>query len=100
MNWRPEHEERVLNSTVVNGIVLRSSLAFGRSEANSIVGKIFEVASKGESFEWSGRKGGRYALVHVDDMADMFLRVAEAVSEATFQVNIDVYNFLFIGPYL
>ncbi|KAH8112045.1 NAD-binding protein [Phellopilus nigrolimitatus] len=78
--WRPAHEQRVLASPAVDGIVLRPALLYGRG--GSILASLFAAArtaaAQGKDFAWPGRPGGRWALVHVDDLARLFLCVAEA----------------------
>ncbi|KAL5525327.1 hypothetical protein ACEPAF_9197 [Sanghuangporus sanghuang] len=83
VSWRTAQEKRVLAASdagAVNGIVLRPSLLYGRS--GSIIAMLFGAAAaaaeKGVKLEWAGRPGGRWSLIHVDDLADLFVRVAEA----------------------
>lgn len=72
--WRPEQEQRVVNDPVLNGIVIRPGLLYGRSM--SLLALLFESASKGR-VAWYGTPGGRYALIHTDDLADLYVRAAE-----------------------
>ena len=76
VSWRPEQEQRVLTSAQVDGIVIRPSLLYGRS--GSILSMLFGAAQTGQELVWAGRKGGRWAMIHVDDLADAFLRIAES----------------------
>jgi nucleoside-diphosphate-sugar epimerase len=75
--WRPELEQLVVRSTAVNGIVVRPALVHGRSA--SILGPLFKSAAEGQ-IKWPGTPGGRYAVIHADDLADLFARVAEKAS--------------------
>jgi len=75
--WRPAVEQLVARSTAVNGIVVRPSLLYGRSA--SILAPLFKTASEGRVV-WPGTPGGRYAVIHADDLADFFVRVAEKSS--------------------
>ncbi|KAJ7174171.1 hypothetical protein C8R43DRAFT_637355 [Mycena crocata] len=75
--WRPAIEQAVVRSTAVNGVVVRPALLYGRSA--SILAKLFEGAAEGRVV-WPGTPGGRYALIHSDDLADLFVRVAEKAS--------------------
>ncbi|KAI5119556.1 hypothetical protein M0805_005620 [Coniferiporia weirii] len=81
VSWRPEQEQRVLASTIVHGIVVRPSMLYGRS--GSITTMLFAAAAaagaQGGVLEWGARAGGRWSLIHVDDLAGLFVRVAEAV---------------------
>ncbi|KAJ7439113.1 hypothetical protein FB451DRAFT_1344325 [Mycena latifolia] len=74
VSWLPELEQRVVRSTAVNGIVIRPSLVYGRSASN--FAPLFRAASQGRVV-WPGTPGGRYALVHTDDVADLYVRTAE-----------------------
>ena len=65
-----------MSSTEVDGIVIRPSLVYGRS--GSILSTLFGAAQSEQELVWPGTKGGRWALVHIDDVADAFLRIAEA----------------------
>ncbi|EJD05188.1 NAD-binding protein [Fomitiporia mediterranea MF3/22] len=83
VSWRTAQEQRVTAASdagLINGIVVRPSLLYGRS--GSIIAMLFgaavEAAKRGEKFEWAGRKGGRWPVIHVDDLADLFVRIAEA----------------------
>jgi nucleoside-diphosphate-sugar epimerase len=72
--WRVNQEQRVINDSGVNGIVVRPALLYGRS--GSLTAKLMKSAREGR-VAWYGTPGGRYALIHCDDLADLFLRVAE-----------------------
>ncbi|KAK6971762.1 NAD(P)-binding protein [Favolaschia claudopus] len=75
--WRPAIEQLVVTSTVLNGIVIRPSLLYGRSA--SIFGMLFKAAAEGR-VSWPGTPGGRYALVHADDLAELYVLCAEKAS--------------------
>lgn len=72
--WRPAHEQRVVTHPVLNGIVIRPALVYGRS--GSLMGSVFESASKGK-VAWFGNPDDRWALIHTDDLAELYLLVAE-----------------------
>jgi len=75
--WRPEQEQRVINNSVLNGIVIRPGLVYGHS--GSLLADLFRTSLDGKVV-WPGTPGGRYAVVHSDDLADLYLRVAEKSS--------------------
>jgi hypothetical protein len=77
ISWRVDHEQRVLTERVFDGIVVRPGLIYGRS--GSIIGMLFANAAQG-TVKWFGTPGGRYALVHVDDLAELYVLVAERAS--------------------
>ncbi|KAF8190197.1 NAD(P)-binding protein [Mycena galopus ATCC 62051] len=74
MAWRPEFEQLVVRNTTLNGIVVRPALLYGRSA--SLLANLFNGAAEGKVV-WPGTPGGRYAVIHADDLADLFVRVAE-----------------------
>lgn len=74
VSWRPQLEQKVAKSTVLNGIVIRPALLYGRSA--SILGLLFKSAQEGR-VKWFGTPGGRYALIHQDDLGELYHLVAE-----------------------
>ncbi|CCM04674.1 uncharacterized protein FIBRA_06860 [Fibroporia radiculosa] len=75
--WRPALEQRILTNSVLNGIVIRPALLYGRSA--SILATLFKTAYEGK-ISWYGTPGGRYGLIHADDLADLYLLVGEKSS--------------------
>ena len=73
--WRPAHEQAVLSATNVRGIVLRPGCVYGRS--GSLTASWFEGAHK-KDLSAVGDGRNRWAMVHVDDLADAYLRVAQS----------------------
>ena len=85
VSWRVEQEQRIIAASQagdINGLVIRPSLLYGRS--GSITATLFaeamRAAEKGDEIKWAGTPGGRWALVHADDLADLFVKAAECVS--------------------
>ncbi len=73
--WRPAHEQAVLAATSVRGIVLRPGCVYGKS--GSLTAAWFEGARKKDlSVVGDGRN--RWAMVHLDDLADAYLKVAQS----------------------
>jgi hypothetical protein len=66
--WRVQHDQSVAGDDVLNGIVIRPSLLYGKS--GSILSELFAGAAKGK-VSWPGRPGGRWAMIHTDDLADL-----------------------------
>ncbi|KAI0368592.1 NAD(P)-binding protein [Pilatotrama ljubarskyi] len=81
--WRPAQEQRVVKNPHLNGIVIRPSLLYGRS--GSILATYFRKAHEGKVV-WPGTPGGRLALVHCDDLAELYLLAAEKVAIAGGQI--------------
>ncbi|KAJ6505345.1 hypothetical protein C8R45DRAFT_1091077 [Mycena sanguinolenta] len=75
--WRPAIEQLVVRSTAVNGIVVRPALLYGRSA--SLLVSLFKSAAEGKVV-CVGTPGGRFAVIHADDLADLYVRVAEKSS--------------------
>nr|GAT46824.1 predicted protein [Mycena chlorophos] len=74
-DWLPAMEQRVVQSTQINGIVIRPSLVYGRAGSN-FAGFFKSVVKEGQVV-WPGRPGGRYALIHMDDAAAAYVKAAE-----------------------
>lgn len=73
--WRAVHERNVVGSTLLNGIVIRPVWVIGRS--GSYLGSmLFSSAHAGEVVGL-GTPGGRYSIIHQDDLADAYLRAVE-----------------------
>ena len=74
--WRPAHEQMVLSSTSVRGLVLRPGCVYGK--AGSMTGAWFEGAYKKKDLTVVGDGKNRWAMVHVDDLADAYVRAAQS----------------------
>jgi nucleoside-diphosphate-sugar epimerase len=84
--WRPAHEQMVLSSTSVRGIVLRPGCVYGK--AGSMTGAWFEGAYKKKDLTVVGDGKNRWAMVHVDDLADAYVRAAQSgLSGEVFEVT-------------
>jgi nucleoside-diphosphate-sugar epimerase len=65
--WRPAHENRVLQA---GGIVIRPAMVYGRT--GGIIGG-FVAAAKSGAVQFVGTGDNRWPLVHVDDLADLYV---------------------------
>ncbi|KAI0070032.1 NAD(P)-binding protein [Panus rudis PR-1116 ss-1] len=74
VSWRPSFENDIITNPIVNGIVIRPALLYGRSA--SILAALFQTAHAGKVC-WVGAPGGRYALIHADDLAELYVLVTE-----------------------
>ena len=72
--WRPNREQDVIHDANFNGIVIRPGLLYGRS--GSLLAPFFKSASEGHVC-YPGTHGGRFALIHTDDLADLYLKAVE-----------------------
>ena len=75
--WRPGNEQETLASQVLDSIIIRSCMCYGR--AGSLWAMLFSQADKGE-ISWMGTRGGSYATIHVDDLAELYRLAVEKVS--------------------
>ncbi|KAF9487760.1 NAD(P)-binding protein [Pleurotus eryngii] len=74
VTWRIPFEQAVIGDPNLNGFVVRPALVYGRTA--SILAGLFRSASEGK-VAWYGTPGGRYCLVHADDLADLYVRAVE-----------------------
>lgn len=74
--WRPAHEQMVLSSSSVRGLVLRPGCVYGKS--GSMTAAWFEGAYKKKDLTVVGDGRNRWAMVHVDDLADAYVRAAQS----------------------
>ena len=72
--WRPALERRVLTSDAVRGVVLRPGVVYGRG--GSLTGPWFAGAAQG-ALRVFGDGTNHWAMVHVEDLADAYVRAAE-----------------------
>jgi nucleoside-diphosphate-sugar epimerase len=74
--WRPAHEQMVLSANTVRGIVFRPGCVYGKS--GSMTAAWFEGAHTKKDVSIVGDGKNRWAMVHVDDVADAYLRAAQS----------------------
>lgn len=73
--WRPAVENYLVASELVDGVVIRPGLVYGKQ--SNVVGILFRQAAAGGTIEWPGTPGGRYATVHVDDLGELYRLAVE-----------------------
>lgn len=74
VQWRPAFEQQVIHHTILNGIVIRPALLYGKSA--SILEYAFKPASEGQ-VTWWNPPDARFALIHTDDLAELYVLAAE-----------------------
>ena len=74
--WRPAVEQLVLSAAAVKGLVIRPGVGYGRG--GGLTGLWFEEASTGQVLRIVGDGYNRWAMVHVDDLAQGYLRAAQS----------------------
>ncbi len=73
--WRPAHEQLVLQAKAVRGLVIRPGCVYGGR--GGMTGDWFAAAAAGKPPTVVGSSQNRWAMVHIDDLADAYVR-AEA----------------------
>jgi nucleoside-diphosphate-sugar epimerase len=74
--WRPAVEQLVLKAPGVNALVLRPGCVYGKG--GGLTGMWFGGAVKDKAVKAVGDGTNRWAMVHVDDLADAYLRAVES----------------------
>lgn len=72
---RPATEQMVLNTPGVRGLVIRPGCVYGRQ--GGLTGMWFAGAYKEKALKAIGDGNNRWAMVHVDDLAEGYLRAGE-----------------------
>ncbi|CAN6675082.1 hypothetical protein TRVA0_084S00342 [Trichomonascus vanleenenianus] len=73
--WRLQVENDLVASQIIDGIVIRPGLLYGRS--GSVTAMLFKQAASQKKIEWPGTPGGRYATIHIDDLAQLYRLAVE-----------------------
>ncbi|HWQ68853.1 MAG TPA: NAD-dependent epimerase/dehydratase family protein [Patescibacteria group bacterium] len=73
---RPDIEQMVLNASEVWGVVVRPGCVYGRQ--GGLTGMWFDGPDKGKPIQVIGDGNNRWAMVHIDDLAEGYLRAAES----------------------
>jgi len=73
--WRASFEQDIVNGDILNGIVIRPSMVYGRS--GSLFGMLFDRVRKAGKVTYPGKPGDRIPTIHQDDLADVYVRAAE-----------------------
>jgi len=74
--WRPDVEQMVLNAENVKGLVVRPGCVYGKR--GGLTGLWFGPATKGDDFNVVGDGSNHWTMIHVDDLADAYVRIAES----------------------
>ena len=73
--WRPAHEQMVLNAQGIRGLVIRPGCVYGKQ--GGLTGMWFSGTHKEKVLKVVGDGNNRWAMVHVDNLAEAYLRAAE-----------------------
>jgi nucleoside-diphosphate-sugar epimerase len=74
--WRPSHERMVLQASNARGIVLRPGCVYGKQ--GSLTADWFDGAVKHKDLKIVGDGKNHWAMVHLDDLGDLYLRAIES----------------------
>ena len=77
-------EQAVISAKSVDGVVIRPGFVYGH--AGGIGGGFFTPVAEGEKLKVPGRKDKRWSWVHVDDLAQAYVRAAQNRGAATGQI--------------
>ena len=72
VGWRPPHEELVLGA---GGAVLRPGCVYGGRQ--SLLADWFVAATQGRPLQITGDGSNRWAMVHLHDLTDLYVRALE-----------------------
>jgi nucleoside-diphosphate-sugar epimerase len=73
--WRPAHEDLVRKAESVRGVVIRPAMVVGRG--GGFVASLFHPDAEGV-VKYVGTGENRWSTVHVDDLADLYVRALDA----------------------
>ena len=74
--YRVPHEEMVLNASGVKGVIVHPGVVYGRQ--GGLTGEWFMGARRDKVIDVVGDGSNRMAMIHVVDLAEGYLRVAES----------------------
>ncbi len=74
--WRPAHEQLILQAAGARGLVLRPGCVYGRQ--GGLTGTWFAAAQRERVVRVIGDGRNRWAMVHLDDLAEAYVRAAES----------------------
>jgi nucleoside-diphosphate-sugar epimerase len=83
VEWRPAAEQRVLDAAKrgVRAIVIRPAIVYGRG--GGLPGMFVQSANESGAAQYIGDGQNRWPFVHVEDLADLYVRAVEKAPPAT-----------------
>lgn len=81
--WRPAQEQRVLAAAAsgVRSIILRPGMVYGRGGGS--VGEMIQSGHEKGTVRFVGTGENRWSLIHVDDLADLYVKALEKAPAGT-----------------
>ncbi|HEY0386344.1 MAG TPA: SDR family oxidoreductase [Pyrinomonadaceae bacterium] len=81
--WRPANEQRVLEAAArgVRSIIVRPGIVYGRE--GGIIGDMIQSGRQNKVVRFVGTGENRWPLIHVDDLADLYVRALEKAPAGT-----------------
>lgn len=83
VQWCPEHEKDIIENDFINGIIIRPAMVYGRE--GSVLRELFKQVSKG-NLRIYGDKNTNWSVVHVDDLAPIYIDVIKNLNISTKQI--------------
>jgi nucleoside-diphosphate-sugar epimerase len=74
--WRPPHEQMVLSAQGIRGLVIRPGCVYGKQ--GGLTDMWFSGAYNEKALKVIGDGENRWAMIHVDDLAEAYLRAVES----------------------
>lgn len=87
VQWRPDHEERVLEEANDRSAVIRPGCVYGGRQ--SLLAGWFAAAANNEPLDLIGHGVNRWSMVYLDDLADLYLKVVEEEASGLFHATDD-----------
>jgi nucleoside-diphosphate-sugar epimerase len=84
--WRPAHEQLVLQSNDVRGVVIRPGMVYGRQVG--LVSGMRAAARERGRIEVVGTGANRWPLVHVEDLADLYVLALNAKAGSLYVASV------------
>lgn len=75
VEWRPDHESRVLTESGGRNAVIRPGCVYGAGQ--SLLAGWFAAAEQNEPLDLVGAGLNRWAMIYLDDLADLYLKIIE-----------------------
>jgi nucleoside-diphosphate-sugar epimerase len=81
VGWRADLEHQVLGARGVRGIVIRPGVVYGHG--GGIPAMLVDAARRDGLVRMPGGGSNRWAVVHIDDLADLYVRAVERAPAGT-----------------
>lgn len=88
--WRPAHEQLTLEAQKdgIRGVVVRPGIVYGGARGG-IPGMFFGSAVKSGAAQIVGEGGNAWPMVHIDDLAELYVRLVERAPAGSIYFAVD-----------